>query len=417
MKQLIFQAYFLVIFTAAIYGQSEWTVLKPNNSGLPSISIKCLAIDASGNIWIGGNLGSLTRYDNGDWTVYSGYGIPGPAYCIALDASDNIWIGSQGYGLTKFDGANSTVYNASNSGLPDNAVQSVIVDNIGRVWAGTAGGVAIFDGTDWTIYNTSNSNLPHNWIYSFALDNDNNMWVGTGGGLAKSDGSGWAVYTSSNSGLPDNYVFSIAIDTNGDKWIGTLSGGLAKFNDSGWTVYNQSNSGLPANRVDCIVIDDSGNKWIGTTGGGLAKFDDSNWTIFDESNSPLPYNAVYALAIEANGNKWIGTYGGLAVYREDGIVAFEEDLSSVPTDFELCKNYPNPFNPGTTITYTIPMTEFVSITVYDMLGKEVTILVDGKKPAGHYRVDFNASGLPSGMYFYTLQAGAYRSTKKMLLFR
>lgn len=85
------------------------------------------------------------------------------------------------------------------------------------------------------------------------------------------------------------------------------------------------------------------------------------------------------------------------------------------TDYVLEHNYPNPFNPTTNISYTLPKTSHVTLQVHDMLGKVVQVLVRGNQPEGKYRVEFNAEGLPSGTYFYTLTSGDYRETKKMLV--
>ncbi len=90
------------------------------------------------------------------------------------------------------------------------------------------GRAAKFDGTNWIVYNTSNSGLPNDFISSLAIDNNGNIWIGSAG-LDESDGTGWSTYTISNSGLPDNYVRSIAIDENGWKWLGTGSRGVAVF--------------------------------------------------------------------------------------------------------------------------------------------------------------------------------------------
>ncbi len=88
---------------------------------------------------------------------------------------------------------------------------------------------------------------------------------------------------------------------------------------------------------------------------------------------------------------------------------------NVARAFELAQNYPNPFNPTTTIRYQIPTAETVSLKVYDVLGKEVATLVNGRQEAGSYTVPFNAARLASGVYFYRLQAGGFVETKKMLL--
>lgn len=91
--------------------------------------------------------------------------------------------------------------------------------------------------------------------------------------------------------------------------------------------------------------------------------------------------------------------------------------NEIPDVFALMQNYPNPFNPSTTIRYAIPEESFTSIKVYDMLGNEVSTLVNEEQSAGIYETDFNSDGLSSGMYFYTLKAGNYIETKKMLLLK
>jgi hypothetical protein len=89
--------------------------------------------------------------------------------------------------------------------------------------------------------------------------------------------------------------------------------------------------------------------------------------------------------------------------------------STVPTEFSLAQNYPNPFNPSTTIRFVVPVSGFVSLKVFDLLGREVATLVDEKKDAGSYEVTFDGKNLSSGVYFYRLQAGEFVQTKKLLL--
>lgn len=86
-----------------------------------------------------------------------------------------------------------------------------------------------------------------------------------------------------------------------------------------------------------------------------------------------------------------------------------------PTSFSLSQNYPNPFNPSTTISYSVPGTSHVTINVYDALGRMVATLVNEEKMAGSYQVVFDASRLPSGIYFYRLSSGNYSSVRKLAL--
>ncbi|MBK8984270.1 MAG: T9SS type A sorting domain-containing protein [Ignavibacteria bacterium] len=92
-----------------------------------------------------------------------------------------------------------------------------------------------------------------------------------------------------------------------------------------------------------------------------------------------------------------------------------EVVIGVPTEFKLSQNFPNPFNPSTTISYEIPVDGAVSLKIFDMSGKEVMNLVDGVKNAGYYSINFNASNLSSGIYFYKLSANDFTSVMKMML--
>ncbi|MBX2976728.1 MAG: T9SS type A sorting domain-containing protein [Ignavibacteriaceae bacterium] len=88
-----------------------------------------------------------------------------------------------------------------------------------------------------------------------------------------------------------------------------------------------------------------------------------------------------------------------------------------PTEYALYQNYPNPFNPTTTITYQIPKEGLVTLKIYDILGKEVTTLINEEKQAGKYSIEFNASKISSGVYLYELRSNEYKSTKKLMLMK
>jgi hypothetical protein len=101
-----------------------------------------------------------------------------------------------------------------------------------------------------------------------------------------------------------------------------------------------------------------------------------------------------------------------------GTATSVNDKNIIPAKFSLEQNYPNPFNPSTKIQYNLPQNSFVNLTVYNAIGKEMTSLVNGVIPAGSHEVVFNASGLNSGVYFYTLKAGNnFFQTRKMILMK
>jgi len=108
---------------------------------------------------------------------------------------------------------------------------------------------------------------------------------------------------------------------------------------------------------------------------------------------------------------------GLETKLTDEIVVSISNKELNPNVLALKQNYPNPFNPTTNIGYRISDREFVTLKVFDILGNEVAILINEEKPAGSYELEFDASGLPSGIYFYKLNSGGFVETKKMILLK
>ena len=114
---------------------------------------------------------------------------------------------------------------------------------------------------------------------------------------------------------------------------------------------------------------------------------------------------------------WVVGDSGTVLHTTNGGVSSVDDETTQPTEFILEQNYPNPFNPRTVISYQLPVCSEITLKVYDVLGNEIATLVNEEKPGGRYEVEFNASALPSGVYFYQLKASNYIETKKMLLLK
>jgi hypothetical protein len=106
-------------------------------------------------------------------------------------------------------------------------------------------------------------------------------------------------------------------------------------------------------------------------------------------------------------------------FWENSLITSVEGNSKnpVPGQFELFNNFPNPFYPKTTIRYSLPVSNVVSIKVFNALGTEIKILLNEEKQAGSYDIEWNADGYSSGIYFYSLAAGNFRETKKMILIK
>lgn len=110
----------------------------------------------------------------------------------------------------------------------------------------------------------------------------------------------------------------------------------------------------------------------------------------------------------------------LAPRKNDDFLGYStnvEELNNLPKEYSLNQNYPNPFNPSTTITYSIQNEGMTKLTIYNLLGQAVKTLINEVQPAGSYKVSFDASSLPSGVYFYSLSSGNFQSVKKMLLIK
>jgi hypothetical protein len=152
---------------------------------------------------------------------------------------------------------------------------------------------------------------------------------------------------------------------------------------------------------------------------------DSNFSVATNTLSEQ-HNAAVALSYNEILNVWEDNrdetnvnniYANVLEFGEPQINAIE-DISLIPDQFMLHQNYPNPFNPRTTINYELPITNYVELNIYNLLGQKVTTLVKGRQPAGDYQVEWDASGFASGLYLYRLTTdNGISETKKLLLLK
>lgn len=212
------------------------------------------------------------------------------------------------------------------------------------------------------------------------------------------------------------YVSAFAVSGT-NLFAGTNNGlFLSTNNGTNWTA-----TGLQDTLVSALGVNGT-NLFVGTSGilgtsGGvfLLTNNGTNWIAV---NACLPDTAVLALAVSGT-NLFTGSGGG-DVWRRplsEMITSVERLSTGLPTHFRVAQNYPNPFNPSTKITYALPMQSNVILKVYDVLGREIATLVNEKKQAGEYRVEWNAPGYSSGVYFYRIVAGDLVQTRKMILTR
>ena len=255
-------------------------------------------------------------------------------------------------------------------------------------------------------------NFPaNNSIKCFAVIGTN-LFAGSNGKgifLSTNNGTSWSAV---DSGLTNTDVRALAVSGT-NLFAGTWGSGvfLSTNNGTSWSVVdtgltNPYINSLLGNGTDIIV---------GTN--TVAFISGNNGTNWGEINSGMTGSQIISLA--ANGsNLFAGNDRG--VWRRplsEMITGVKEEHNNLPTNFSLEQNYPNPFNPTTVINFSIPKNYMVSIRVYDILGNEVANLMNEEKTAGSYSINFNASKLSSGVYFYRMQAGSFVKTKKLILMK
>jgi len=221
--------------------------------------------------------------------------------------------------------------------------------------------------------------------------------------------------------FPVGSYHSMLIRTNvsGDTlWTRTYGGGgtprgysVQQANDGGF-IFLASASAFGAGNYDLYVVKTDSN--------GNSGCNEGNTTAV--VTTPGITGSTPAISISSGGtstNPATVVSSGCIVNTLCTTVGVNEDEGSlsIPKEYKLAQNYPNPFNPSTTIKYSIPSSEFITLKVFDVLGNEVETLVNEEKSAGSYEVNFNASNLASGIYFYTLQAGKFTETKKLILLK
>ena len=240
-------------------------------------------------------------------------------------------------------------------------------------------------GLNWTLKNSTNNKIIY-WVYKV----NNDIW----GFTTFSAFDGIYKYNLStnewgNNYLPGSFYIPISIATNGTQLISSFSGFLT----SDTRYYSSNNNGTSWSELTTDTIG-LGNKIL--------------------SPYALAVNSSYYFAAYWKFANSVVTAG---VYRLPLTTTSLTSEKSIPNSYHLSQNYPNPFNPSTTISWQLAASSFVTLKVHNVLGKEVAALVNEEVQAGMHSVNFDASHLSSGIYFYTLKTNSFMQTKKMILLR
>lgn len=127
---------------------------------------------------------------------------------------------------------------------------------------------------------------------------------------------------------------------------------------------------------------------------------------------------AYGVAVGSDGTVFLANgWDGLIAYSYIPGTAIEDNVVPVPAQYALRHNYPNPFNPSTTIEFSLPRAGFVTLAVYNVVGQKIATLVSDNLTAGSYKYHWDSGDMPSGLYFYRIKAGGFTKSRKMLLIR
>lgn len=434
-------------------GGENWVSV---NSGPTDLTVNSLAEDSKGNIVAGTGAGVFFSADEGGhWTEKDDSIVATSIECMVIASNNDVYVGPSAKGIYKSTNGGDTWVRVR-TGL-DSLLQNIWTLSIspqghifawdmnrgasrstdnGNSWApiadlanvpvnafafksdgyAFAGGQGIYRSSDGGEHWTGASNglvLFGTSVYSFAVELNGDVFAGTLGGVFRStnNGDNW---TSLNSGFA-KWVLALALKpTTNSLFAACGSDGLFRSTDNGLN-WQRLTNGLDSASVGCLAVSSDGNICAGTVGEGVFVSTDNgqSWAQWVDG---LSSTDITALAINSSGYLFAGT-SGRGVFSSTSRVTSVPGKTVLPSSFVLQQNYPNPFNPSTMIGYEVPTKSLVALRIYDVLGRVVATLVDEFMQPGTYEARFDGRFLPSGVYFYRLQAGSYSATKKLLLLK
>jgi len=366
--------------------------------------IKCIS-SSSNNIYAGAfGSGVFRSTDDGEnWVKIADIGIESLAIkTVDTNSNQNDFIFATSYNNVFRSADSGDNWTQLNNGLPQDFLPAIIINAKGSIFAGTGlNGVyrSTDNGDSWEEINnglkyTSFGDVFTPSILSLAVNSNDDIFAGTtinfGGSsyianvFRSTDNGGSWVKTNEN--LPHYKVLSLVINSDNYIFAGTEEGGIFRSTDNGnnWFQINNGLTNLSLYRVMCLAINSRNQIFAGA------------------------YNGIFRST--DNGDNWVPVNNGLSN-------SVENNNNFTPITFALYQNYPNPFNPSTKIKYSIPGTSFVTLKIYDILGREMSTLVNEEKLSGNYEIEFNGRGISSGIYFYKIQTGDYSLVKKMILMK
>jgi photosystem II stability/assembly factor-like uncharacterized protein len=415
----------LALALVSLFASAQWIQV---GTGLTNTDVRSFAI--SGKSLFAGTLGGVFRSTNNgtSWTA-SNLGLTDTVVCALAVHETSLFAGTYGGSIFRSTNGGVSWAEVKNS-LPSSAGMgdlrfgvSAFAADSADLFAGTSSGVffSTDDGQHWTATDTGMATAT---VRALGL-NGHKLFAGTSDGvfLTTNSGRNW---TAVNANLSNKDVHAISVSGT-SLFAGCIthhmkeapSGGvfLSMNNGGNWSEANNGLSVSCLRHVFAFAVDGA-NFFAGTSGGVfLTTNSGESWTNVN-NGLPNPGSCLYILALAVDGvNLFAGTLSD-GVWRRplsEMVTSVSPEGRELPDEYGLSPNYPNPFNPSTTIKYELPKSSVVRVSLFDMLGREIAVLVDETRNAGTYEVQFEGEGLSSGVYFYQLRAGDFVSTKRMSL--
>lgn len=413
-KLLLFFAIFSLAFTVT-YGQHFWQLVGKSRSSYDHD--ENLEMNSSGTLfYFPGSIDLYISSDNGGtWNVSPNSAFFGGIYSFAIVNNDRIVAGGNGIMNVSDDNGASWQKRAN---VTDFSGDPYIVYYITKAY-GDEVLAAVSQYGIWVSANNGSSwggvfnQIGTNDIYRMKINPDSTLYASYRGWVMRSTDFGYSWKTSTLT--PSQFVTSITFSKSNAIFVGTTDMGVLKSNDNAKT-WVPANAGIENKAVWFLAFDSSGTLWAGTDSNGVyySTNGGSSWVQQNDGLDDITSVGVFALP---DGYIYAVTSPGYIYRSTTKLTDVEDQSTNVPRNFSLSQNYPNPFNPTTTIDYSIPKSGFVSLKVYDVLGREVATLVNEGKSPGNYSVVFNASQCSSGIYYYRIRIGSFTEVKKLCLIK
>lgn len=328
---------------------------------------------------------------------------------IALTGG-NIFAGTSAVGVFR-SSDNGTSWVQVNNGLSNlNVVALAATES--SLFASAQGDICktTDNGAHWSVISSGTGHL---WGTAALAVIDSRLFAGTrqfGVFCSTNEGATW---DSASNRLAHDIVTALAA-SKANLFAGLYHSGVWSSTDYG-NSWNDASTGITDPNIVAVAVNGT-DLYANTRSGNLFVSRDNAATWAKVDSNTMNVN-ILALAANAT-DLYAGTTSYGVMYRPvSGITSMRPGPSPLPKQFVLCENYPNPFNPTTTIQYELPVQSYVTLKVYTLLGQEVAKLVDETRPAGYYSVAWDASRMASGVYIYVLQAGSLARSRKLILLR